>query len=194
MIQLDSNRIRTPRGRRIPAHLDTDYQQVTSEQSADPIQKYRVGGLVIQNYLSINTLQYANPPTPVPNFVGFFNPIPRTAMLSLANDTKDLCAPSKHGTKLDNLAGRILGNKIITICILKHYNIILSKHACQVVCFFIGPGRSVIRKICRIRLIYCMLYFQLKIMRPPGGLTYYRNTNFYTPSKQENSILSQPTM
>ena len=39
MIQLDSNRIRTPRGQRIPAHLDTDYQQVTSEQSADPIQK-----------------------------------------------------------------------------------------------------------------------------------------------------------
>ena len=93
MVQLDSNRIRTSRGRRIPAHIDTDYQQVTSEQSADPIQKYRVGGLVIQNRLTINTLQYENPPTPATNFVGLFNPIPRTAMLSWANDTKDLCAP-----------------------------------------------------------------------------------------------------
>ena len=105
MVQLDSNRIRTSRGRRIPAHIDTDYQQVTSEQSADPIQKYRVGGLVIQNCLIINTLQYTNPPTSVPNFVGFFHPIPRTAMLSLTNETKDLCTHSKHGTNLDNLAG-----------------------------------------------------------------------------------------
>ena len=185
MVQLDSNRIRTPQGRRILAHIDTDYQQVTPEQSADPIQKYRVGGLVIQNCLTINILQYANPPTSVPNFVGFFNPIPRTAMLSLTNDTEDLCAPSKHGTNLDNLAGQILTDKIITICILKHCNITLSKHACQVVCFFMGPCMSVIRKTCRIRLIYCMLYFQLKIMRPPGGLTYYRNTSFYTPLKQQ---------
>ena len=38
MVQFDSNRVRTPQGRRIPAHIDTDYQQVTSEQSADPIQ------------------------------------------------------------------------------------------------------------------------------------------------------------
>ena len=105
MVQLDSNRVRTPQGRRIPAHIDTDYQQVTSEQSADPIQKYRVGGLAIQNCLVINTLQYTNPPTSVPNFVGLFNPIPRTAMLSLANDAKDLCASSKHGTNFDNLAG-----------------------------------------------------------------------------------------
>ena len=111
-------------------------------------------------------------------------------MLSLTNDTKDLCTPSKHGTNLDNLAGQILTDKIITICILKYYNIALSKHACQVVCFFIGPDRPVIHKTCRIRLIYCMLYFQLKIMSPPGGLTYYRNTGFYTPLKQEISILS----
>ena len=136
MVQLDSNRIRTPQGRRILAHIDTDYQQVTPEQSADPIQKYRVGGLVIQNCLTINILQHANPPTSVPNFLGFFNPIPRTAMLSLTNDTEDLCAPSKHGTNLDNLAGQILTDKIITICILKYCNITLSKHACQVVCFF----------------------------------------------------------
>ena len=111
-------------------------------------------------------------------------------MLSLTNDTKDLCTPSKHGTNLDNLAGQILTDKIITICILKYYNIALSKHACQVVCFFIGPDMPVIRKTCRIRLIYCMLYFQLKIMSPPGCLTYYRNTSFYTPLKQEISILS----
>lgn len=38
VVQLDSNRIRTPQGRRILAHIDTDYQQVTPEQSADPIQ------------------------------------------------------------------------------------------------------------------------------------------------------------